>query len=164
MPDFFTFTGVVSQTLASARTDPQNDPIVPEAELKWLGENPRQIARIRRIDLLMDDEHNLSVPMFGFSLRVLDPRETEGWRLATIYLPGAAPHSIDADETLDEVWRSVENDPVKENDFVLSAMDEAVYAGESWAEPLLRSLVLPDLSLLDPENWGLDFTPYKHRT
>ena len=81
-----------------------------------------------------------------------------------VYLHGTAYGSFDADTTLDEHWPNAEGRPERENQFVLNALNEAIYAGELWAEPILRSLVLPDPSGLDPEDWGVDFTPYRTRT
>jgi hypothetical protein len=161
---FSTFTGPVSQTLWGFRADTLNNPIVPDAELNWLRDNPQQVARIRRLEVLLDDELNLIVPTFVFSLRFLDPRVAEGFRLATVYLPGAAPYNFDADVSLDEHWPSAEGRPKEENDFVLTALNEAARTGELWAGTILRSIVLPDTSGLDPEDWGLDFTPFQSRT
>lgn len=163
-PPFSTHTGFIQQTLECFRSDAQQDRIVPDAELTWLRENPRQVARIRHVEVLMDADLKLTVPAFVFSLRLLDPREADGWRLATVFLPGVGAYNFDADQTLEEVWASMEGDPAKENDFVLNALNEAVYTGELWAEQIIRSLVLPDTSALDPEDWGLDFTPYRTRT
>lgn len=164
MPDFLTFTGTVSQTFWGFRADTPDNPIVPEAELNWLRDNPRQVARIRRFEVLMDSELNLSVPTFVFSLRVLDPRVAEGFRLATVYLPGVAPYNFDKEMTLDERWPSAEGRSKEENDFVLTALNEAARTGELWAETILRSIVLPDTSALDPEDWALDFTPFQSKT
>ena len=159
-----TFTGPVSQPLWRFRADSPTDPIVPDAELTWLRENPQQVARIRRVDRRIDGKLKRTIPTFAMSVRILDPREAEGWRVAFIHLPGNAPYNLDSEETLDAVWRSVAHDPFKENDFVLTALNEAVYTGEAWAEAVLRSLVLPDLSGLDPKGWGQDFTPCKNLT
>lgn len=166
MPDFpfSTYTGVTSKPLWGFRADTPDNPIVPEDDLKWLRDNPRQVARIHRFEVLLDRELDLSAPIFVLALRVLDDREAMGWRLATVSLPGPAPFSFDAETTLDDKWPDVEGKPDNENEFVLIALNEAAYTGELWAEPILRSLVLPDTSGLDPEDWGLDFTPYKPRT
>lgn len=160
MPELHTFTGGTTRPLWSFRLDTPNNPIVPADEERWLRENPRQVARIRRLEVLMHAELNHSEPMFVFSIRLLDPRKAEGWRLATVALPGTAPYNYEDETTLDEVWRSMQGGAEKENDFVLSALNEAVCTGEMWAEPILNLIVLPDPSFLDPDGWGLDFTPY----
>ena len=163
MPSFYTFTGPLISPLRPL-FDEKGNPLDPEVERAWLRDNPRQVARIRRVEVLLSETPiKIIEPMFLFSLRVLDPREADGWRLATVALPGVSAYCDDKGETLDDAWPNMKGDPAKESDFVLSALMEAVYVGESWAEPMLRSLVLPDTSGLDPDEWGLDFTPYDHR-
>lgn len=161
MPQLFGFTGPVSRPLWHFRNDTPDQPIVPEDEQQWLRENPKQVGRIHRREVLSDPELKLIVPTFVFSVRMLDDREPEGWRYASFYLPGVASYSWDAEQSLEDVWPSFKGDPTKENEFLLTALDEAAYTGESWAEAVIRSLALPDPSLLDPERWGLDFTPVR---
>lgn len=163
MPSFYTFTGPLIQPLRPLFDD-NGDRLDAEAERTWLRDNPRQVARVRRVEVLLSDTpFDVTMPLFVFSLRVLDPREAEGWRLATVSLPAVAAYCDDRGETLDEAWPSMEGDPAKECAFVLAALMEAIYVGESWAEPILRALVLPDPFLLNPDDWGLDFTPYDPR-
>jgi hypothetical protein len=163
LPEFQTFTGPVSKPLWGFRVDTPDRPITPAEELKWLRDNPARVARVRRYDVPLLPEINLSLPTFVFSLRLLDPREPDGWRLATISLPGTSAYNFEGETTLDDVWRSAAGDPAKENDFVLTALNEAACTGEDagWANAVLNLLVLPNTSLLDPDDWGGDFTPYQ---
>lgn len=165
MNSFYTFTDSLSTTTTLRPLfDEKGERIDGEAERTWLRDNPRQVARIRRVEVFLSETpFDIIQPMFVFSLRVLDPRETEGWRLATVALPAVSAYCDDRGETLDEAWPNMKADPAKESAFVLTALMEAVYVGETWAEPILRSLVLPDPSRLDPDDWGLDFTPFDPR-
>lgn len=159
----YTFTGPVPEAFPPLRDAAGNKIIIPDAEREWLRRNPRQIARVRRVEIPSGNPaFPISTPVFLFSLRVSDRRQADGWLLATIDLPAMSPFCADDDdgESLDDVWPDMEGDPEQENHFVLSALAEAAYTGAGWAAAILRLLALPDTSGLDAEGWGADFTPY----
>lgn len=159
----YTFTGPVPQACPPLRDAAGNKIIIPDAEREWLRQNPRQVARVRRLEIPSGSaDLPISIPVFCFSLRLFDRRQHDGWQLATVDLSAMSPFCAEEDDgvSLDDVWPDFEGDPVKENHFVLSALTEAAYTGAGWAAAIVRLLALPDTSGLDPEDWGADFTPY----
>lgn len=162
MNQAYLFTGIITEPLRGL--GPEGYTIQPptrDEEADWLRENPRQVARIRRIEVPLDETLcDIKHGQFTFSIRLRDDNAPEGWRLARFHLPAMADYDWDAGQTLDDVWPQMAGNPEQENLFVLRALNEAVYTGNGWAEAVMRSLILFDKSGLDPEEWSQDFTPH----
>ena len=78
LPSFYTFTGPIISPILRPTFDEKGDRLDPEAERKWLRDNPRQVARIRRVEVLLSETPlEIIEPMFLFSLRGLDARAAD---------------------------------------------------------------------------------------
>lgn len=162
---FHIFTGLARFRASALRDKKGREIINPDTEKDWLRQNPQNVARVHRHEIPLGrgfaDSLGVTVPTLVFSVRVFDPRQDEGWRLATFALPADAPFNWEADVSLDDVWPRMKTSTTGQNEFVLQTLDDAAYRGDGEFGAILELLVLPDPSALDPDGpWVEDFQPY----
>lgn len=161
---FYTFAGHATPAVP-LRDKKGRMHINPQQEAEWLRQNPQHIARIHRFELPLGGglapDLGVTIPTFVFSVRVFDIRQNEGWRLATFALPASAHFNWEADVTLDDAWGRRKAGTTWLNEFVLQALDEAAHTGAGEFGAILKLLVLPEVTALDPDGaWAADFQPY----
>lgn len=166
---FHTFTGVTRVRPSAMRDKRGREIINPDAEKDWLRQNPQAVARVHRLELPLGrglrESLGITIRTFIFSVRVFDPRQDKGWRLASLALPADAHFYWEADVSLEDAWPRMNGSTTGQNEFVLQALDEAAYHGDGEFGAVLELLVLPDPSALDPDGpWVADFKPYRAAT